>query len=84
MSRWLDMLRLQYNWMLAERFQWWEENRSPVNACPLVCYLPELKDQPDYYSQKRSLVSLKQDRPWYKDIPLTSASGHGKASQAGI
>lgn len=68
MSRWLDMLRLQYNWMLAERFQWWEENRSPVNACPLVCYLPELKDQPDYYSQKRSLVSLKQDRPWYKDI----------------
>lgn len=68
MSRWLDMLRLQYNWMLSERFQWWEENRSSVNACPLICHLPELKDQPDYYSQKRSLVSLKQDRPWYKDI----------------
>jgi len=68
MSRWLDMLRLQYNWMLAERFQWWEENRSPVNACPLVCHLPELKDQPDYYSQKRSLVPLKKDRPWYKEI----------------
>jgi putative transposase len=68
MSRWLDMLRLQYNWMLAERFQWWEENRSSVNACPLVCHLPELKDQPDYYSQKRSLVPLKQDRSWYKDI----------------
>jgi putative transposase len=66
--RWLDMLRSQYNWMLAERFQWWEENRSPVNACPLVCHLPELKDQPDYYNQKRSLVPLKQDRPWYKDI----------------
>jgi len=68
MTRWLDMLRLQYNWMLAERFQWGEENRSPVNACPLVCHLPELKEQPDYYSQKRSLVQLKQDRPWYKDI----------------
>lgn len=68
MSRWLDMLRLQYNWMLAERFDWWEESRSSVNACPLVCHLPELKDQPDYYSQKRSLVPLKQDRPWYKDI----------------
>jgi putative transposase len=68
MSRWLDMLRLQYNWMLAERFQWWDENRSPINACPLVCYLPELKDQPDYYGQKRSLVPLKQDRLWYKDI----------------
>lgn len=68
MSRWLDMLRLQYNWMLTERFQWWEENRTPVNACPLLCHLPELKDQPDYYSQKRSLVPLKQDRPWYKEI----------------
>jgi putative transposase len=68
MWRWLDMLRMQYNWMLAERFQWWEESRSPVNACPLVCHLPELKAQPDYYSQKRSLVALKQDRPWYKDV----------------
>ncbi|EKQ70310.1 transposase [Leptolyngbyaceae cyanobacterium JSC-12] len=68
MSRWLDMLRLQYNWMLTERFQWWEGNRTPVNACPLLCHLPELKDQPDYYSQKRSLVPLKQDRPWYKEI----------------
>jgi putative transposase len=68
MTRWLDMIRLQYNWMLAERFRWWEENRSPANACPLICHLPELKDQPDYYSQKRSLVPLKQDRPWYKDV----------------
>jgi putative transposase len=68
MTRWLDLLRLQYNWMLAERFRWWEENRSAVNACSLICHLPELKDQPDYYSQKRSLVPLKQDRPWYKDI----------------
>jgi putative transposase len=48
LNRWLDMLRHQYNWMLAERFDWWEQNRNPVNACPLVCQLPELKDQPDY------------------------------------
>ena len=54
--------------MLAQRFQWWEQNRCSVNVCPLVCHLSELKDQPDYYSQKRSLVPLKQDRPWYKDI----------------
>ncbi|WP_404785175.1 RNA-guided endonuclease InsQ/TnpB family protein [Altericista sp. CCNU0014] len=68
LNRWLEMLRCQYNWMLSERFGWWEENRSPVNACPIVCHLPELKDQPDYYSQKRDLVLLKQDRPWYKEI----------------
>jgi putative transposase len=68
MDRWLDMLRLQYNWLLGERFRWWEENRCDINACPLICYLPELRDNPDYYSQKRSLVPLKVDRPWYKDI----------------
>jgi len=63
MNRWLDMLRSQYNWLLSERFRWWEENRCDVNSCPLICHLPELKDNPDYYSQKRSLVLLKQDRP---------------------
>lgn len=62
------MLRYQYNWLLADRFDWWERNRCDINACPLVCHLPELRAHPDYYSQKRSLVPLKQDRPWYKDI----------------
>ena len=68
MEEWLDKLRCQYNWLLSERFVWWEEHRSPVNACPLVCYLPTPKEQPDYYSQKLSLVPMKQARPWYKDI----------------
>jgi putative transposase len=68
MERWLAMLRLQYNWLLGERFRWWEENRCDINACPLICHLSELRDYPDYYSQKRSLVPLKQARPWYKEI----------------
>jgi putative transposase len=67
-NRWLDMLRHQYNYLLNERFEWWEQNRCYVNACPLVCYLPELKDRPTYYSQKRSLVQLKQDREWYGEV----------------
>ncbi|NER49996.1 MAG: transposase, partial [Symploca sp. SIO1A3] len=53
---------------LADRFNWYEQNRSPVNACPLVCHLPELRVNPDYYSQKKTLPQLKKDRPWYKDI----------------
>jgi putative transposase len=68
MERWLDLLRCQYNWMLADRFDWWEMNRAPVNACPLVCSIAELREQPDYYNQKRSLVALKDERPWYKEI----------------
>jgi putative transposase len=54
--------------LLAERFNWWERNRNDINSCPLICHLPELKDNPDYYRQKRGLVPLKQDRPWYKSV----------------
>jgi len=67
-DRWLSMLCAQYNYLLADRFNWYEQNRSPVNACPLVCHLPELRVNPDYYSQKKTLPQLKKDRPWYKDI----------------
>ena len=68
MSRWLDMLRCQYNWMLSDRFDWWEMNRTPVNACPLGASIAEPREQPNYYGQKRSLVLLKAERPWYKEI----------------
>ena len=62
------MLRNQYNYLLADRFNWYECNRSPVNACPLVCHLPELRDNPDYYSQKKTLPQLKKTHPWYGEI----------------
>jgi len=68
MTRWLDMLRKQYNYLLAERFDWWESNRCPVNACPLISSIAEPREQPTYYGQKRSLVQLKKERLWYKDI----------------
>jgi putative transposase len=64
----LEMLRYQYNYQLAQRFDWYEQNRCTIDRCPLIGYLPELKDQPNYYNQKASLVQLKKDRPWYKDI----------------
>lgn len=62
------MLGAQYNYLLADRFDWFERNRSPINACPLVCHLPELRNNPDYYSQKKTLPGLKDLRPWYADI----------------
>ncbi|NEP53947.1 MAG: transposase, partial [Moorea sp. SIO3C2] len=30
--------------------------------------LPKLRDNPDYYSQKRTLPQLKKNRPWYGEI----------------
>lgn len=68
MSKWLDMLRHQYNHLLADRFDWWEMNRCPVDACPLVCSIAQAREQPEYYEQKRSLVPLKAEREWFKDI----------------
>jgi putative transposase len=64
----LEMLRYQYNYLLAQRFDWYEQNRCSIDRCPLVCHLPDLKDNPNYYSQKASLTQLKLDRPWYKEI----------------
>jgi putative transposase len=68
MGEWLELLRRQYNYRLGERFNWYEQNRCDVNACPLICYLPELKDNPDFYSQKRDLVNSKKLFPEYAEI----------------
>jgi putative transposase len=65
----LDMLRCQYNYQLAQRFDWYEQNRCSVDRCSLVvCHIPELKDKPNRFSQQATLTQLKKDRPWYKDI----------------
>jgi len=48
MRCWLEMLRGQDNWRLADRFDGWEMNRCPVNPCPLVTSIAEPREQPDY------------------------------------
>jgi putative transposase len=68
MGKWLELLRRQYNYRLGERFNWYEQNRCDVNACPLICHLPDLKDNPDFYAQKRDLVNTKALFPEYKAI----------------
>ena len=68
-DQWIELARRQYNYRLAERFNWYEQNRCDIDACPLICHLPELKDRPDFYSQKRDLVNSKTLFPEYKDLP---------------
>ncbi|NES64207.1 MAG: transposase [Okeania sp. SIO2D1] len=65
---WLKLLRRQYNYRLGERLSWWSENRCVVNACPLVMIIPQLREIPDYYSQKRDLVNTKDKFRKYKLI----------------
>lgn len=61
LSLWLRICQYWYNRQLGDRFDWWEYNRSPINACPLVCHLPDLREKPNYYSQKKTLPDLKKE-----------------------
>ena len=61
LNSWLRIGQYWYNWQLGDRFNWWESNRNAVNSCPLVCSLPELRDNPNYYSQKKYLPAIKKD-----------------------
>jgi putative transposase len=57
---WIRTCQYWYNRQLGDRFDWWERNRSPINACPLITPLPELRDRPNYYSQKKYLPDIKK------------------------
>ena len=63
---WLGLLRMQYNWRRAERFNWFDSTRSPVNSCSLVsCSIAPIVKQPDYYWQKKNLLNTKKLFPEY-------------------
>src|SRR4028119_1403151 len=66
---WLSLLRMPYNWRRAERFNWFEFNRSLVNSCSLVsCSIAPIVQQPDYYWQKKDLLNTKKLFPEYAGI----------------
>lgn len=57
----LRICRYLYNRWLGQCLDWWDRNRCAVNACPLVCHLPELADNPYYTDLKAQLPNLKTD-----------------------
>lgn len=61
LNYWLRVCRYWYNRQIGDRFDWWENNRTYLNACPLNCAVPELREQPNYFSQKRQLPLIKKD-----------------------
>ena len=61
LNDWLRICLYWYNRQLGERFDWWEHNRSYTDRCPLVCHLPELRNKPEFYGQKKQLPIIKQD-----------------------
>ena len=61
LNDWLRICQYWYNKQLGERFDWWSHNRSYADRCPLVCHLPELKEKPEFYGQKKQLPIIKKD-----------------------
>ncbi|MEI1373258.1 transposase [Nostoc sp. UHCC 0926] len=69
-EQWLELCRRQYNYRLAERFNWWEQNRCDVNRCSIIsCGIAPLKDKPNRWSQQKDLANTKALFSNYKDIP---------------
>jgi putative transposase len=61
LNHWLRICRYWYNRQLGDRFDWWEMNRTTVNACPLIASISAPRNQPNYYSQKQQLPVIKND-----------------------
>ncbi len=61
LNQWLRICRYWYNRQLGERFDWWEKNRTTVNACPLITSIAAPREKPNYYHQKQQLPILKKD-----------------------
>ncbi len=61
LNLWLRTCQYWYNRQLGDRFDWWEHNRASIDACPLVTHLPQLRDKPNYYNQKKQLPEIKKE-----------------------
>lgn len=68
LDKWLYLCRNLYNTLLADRFDWWSNNRSSLNACSIVTTVILLRDNPDFYAQKRWLTSVKAEDSRYKNV----------------
>jgi putative transposase len=61
LNQWLRICRYWYNRQLGDRFDWWEMNRTAINACPLKTSIAAPREKPNYYHQKQQLPVLKKD-----------------------
>ena len=41
---WIELCRRQYNFRLGQRFNWYEQTRTPINACPLNVSIVAVND----------------------------------------
>ena len=68
LNEWLRVCQYWYNWQLGDRFRWWTENRTDYiipqgDFSTISCSVSpnELRENPNFYSQKRLLPEKKKD-----------------------
>jgi putative transposase len=61
LNHWLRICRYWYNRQLGDRFDWWQMNRTGIDACPLFSSIAVPREKPNYYNQKASLPFIKKD-----------------------
>jgi putative transposase len=61
LNHWLRICRYWYNRQVGDRFDWWEMNRTSIDACPLLTSISPLREKPNYFNQKALLPSIKKD-----------------------
>ncbi|MBW4622282.1 MAG: transposase [Cyanosarcina radialis HA8281-LM2] len=70
MLDWLERCRRVYNYALAERKDWINSRKSPVNACSIrnEYIIPGDAPYPDYYQQQNALTKAKEEIPELKAV----------------
>jgi putative transposase len=70
MLDWLEQCRRVYNYALAERKDWINSRKCPVNACSIrqEYIIPEGASYPDYYKQQNALTKAKEAIPELKAV----------------
>jgi putative transposase len=61
LNHWLRICRYWYNRQLGDRFDWWDMNRTGIDACPLITSISQPREKPNYYNQKALLPFIKKD-----------------------
>jgi putative transposase len=61
LNHWLRICRYWYNRQLGDRFDWWDMNRTGIDACPIVSSIATPREKPNYYNQKALLPLIKKD-----------------------
>lgn len=67
---WLEQCRRVYNYALAERKDWINSRKCPVNTCSIrqEYIIPADTPYPDYYKQQNALTKAKEDIPELKAV----------------